>query len=246
MNALKTIAWIFVTSGLYAQPAQFEAASMKILPAGEPGRAKSVEGSQLHYPSVSLLMLVREAYRLNTALQVEGPGWMRTQQYDIEAKLPANGSKDRIPEMLQSLLTERLKLAVHHETRPLAANVLLIGKKPPKMHLAAEGDENLELKLEVPIAHLSGRGSMQQLIDQLNHGLGGRDPWLDMTGLKGFFEIKLDFLLGGNYSTASADNSPLPSLSEALEQQLGLRVDTRKAPADVVVVDRVDRTPVEN
>lgn len=244
---MRKIACLFLAAGLYAQAPRFEVASMKIVPPGEPARAQSADGALLRYPSTSLHFLLRQAYRLKRPEQIDGPAWMRTQLYEIEAKLPANASQGQIPEMLQALLAERLKLSVHHEARPVPTNVLLVGRKGPKMRPAADGNENLELKLEVPLVHLSGRGSMVELTDQLNHGLGGRDPSVDQSGLSGFFEIKLDF----DQSPASPTAQPgeflsAPKPPEALEQQLGLRVEVRKMPTDIVVVDRVEKIPVEN
>jgi uncharacterized protein (TIGR03435 family) len=149
--------------------------------------------------------------------------------------------------MLKALLADRLKLSVHHETRPLPTNVLLIGKKGPKMRQVKEEDENLELRLEVPLVRLSGRGSIQKLIEQLNHALGGPDPWVDMTGLSGFFEIKLEFDMSPESQLVQRDDVVgVLKLPQALEQQLGLRVAVRKAPTDIVVVDRVERIPVAN
>jgi uncharacterized protein (TIGR03435 family) len=244
---MRRLACIFLTAGLYAQTPQFEVASMKALPRGEPGRQRTADGAQLRYPSVSLLSLLREAYRLKTTQQVDGPEWMRTQMYAIQAKLPANSLSEQIPEMLQALLAERLRLSVHHESRPLPNNVLLVGRKGPKMRQATEKDEDLDLKLDVPLVSLTGRGSVQQLIDQLNHGLGGSDPWVDMTGLSGLFEIKLEYDMSRDSAAAQPDDAlSLPKLPAALEQQLGLRVEVRKAPTDIVVVDRVEKIPVEN
>jgi uncharacterized protein (TIGR03435 family) len=114
---------------LYAQSPQFEVASVKVLPAGEPNRARTADKALLHYPSVSLLSLLREAYRLKRPEQVDGPAWMQTQLYAVEAKLPSDASKNQIPEMLQTILAQRFKLSVHHEMRPMPTNVLLPGKK---------------------------------------------------------------------------------------------------------------------
>jgi uncharacterized protein (TIGR03435 family) len=169
--------------------------------------------------------------------------------YAIQAKLPTGASKDQMPEMLQALLADRLQLTIHHQTRPLPTNVLLVSKKGPKMHQVEEEDEILDLVLATPLVHLTGRGSISKLIDQFNHGLGGMDPWVDMTGLKGFFQIKLDYALDGPADSPlfqRDDVRDVPKLPEALEQQLGLRAEVRKEPTDIVVVDRVERTPVEN
>ena len=238
-----------LAAGLLAQAPRFEVASVRLVPPGEPARAQTADGALLRYPSTSLLVLLRQAYRLRSPEQLEGPAWMRSQLYQIEAKLPANSSRDQIPEMLQALLAERLQLSVHHETRLMPANVLLAGRKGSKLHQVPEEDEQLELKLDMPLVHLSGRGSIAKLTDQFNHALGGRDPWIDMTDLGGSFAIKLDYVLDlpANSPLAQRDDVVgMPTLAQALEQQLGLRVEMRKMPADIVVIDRVNRIPAEN
>jgi uncharacterized protein (TIGR03435 family) len=106
---MKRIVYIFLAAGLCAQGPQFEVATMKALPPGEPGRARTADDALLRYPSTSLLFLLREAYCLKRPEQIDGPAWMRRQMYDIEAKLTANASKDQIPEMLQALLAEQLE-----------------------------------------------------------------------------------------------------------------------------------------
>lgn len=247
---MRCLTFFFCAGALYAQP-QFEAASMKLVPAGEPARQRVSDSSQLHYPSVNLLNLVREAFRLASREQVAGPPWMATQLYRIDASFAPNSSS-QIPEMLQTLLAARLKLSVHHETRLLPANILLPAKsgiRPLKMHPAAQPDEQLELDLNVPLVHLSGRGTLAQLIDQLNHGIGGRNRWVDRTGLAGFFEFKLDFALELPSNSPLAESPELigvPQLAEAIERQLGFRVETSKAPADIVVIDSVERVPAGN
>jgi uncharacterized protein (TIGR03435 family) len=228
---------------LFAQTPQFEVASVKILPPGEPQRARTSDKAFLHYPSASLLSLLREAYRLKRPEQVDGPAWMEKQLYAVEAKLPSDAPRNQIPEMLQTLLAERFKLSVHHEMRPMPTNVLLPGKKGTKMRSVTEPGDGLVLNLEGRLVHLSGPGSITDLLDQLNHGLGGQYPWADMTGLSGLFQIKLDF----DMFTATPENMPsLPGLPEALGEQLGLRVEVRNLPTDIVVVDHVEKTPVNN
>jgi uncharacterized protein (TIGR03435 family) len=155
--------------------------------------------------------------------------------------------KTRYRRCWQALLAERLKLSIHHEMRPLPNNVLLVGKKGPKMRQATEQDEDLDLKLDVPLVHLSGRGSMQQLIDQFTHGLGGSDPWVDMTGLAGLFEIELEFDMSPRFAACPGRGDfERASAPKALGQQLGLRVEVRKAQTDIVLVDRVERFPTDN
>lgn len=242
---MRGIVLMLLMAAWQTEPLEFEVASMKAL-SGGPFLQRTADDAQIHYPSVSLLNLIREAYHLNRPEQVDGPAWMRIQAYDIEAKLPPNASKRHIPEMLQALLVERLKLSVHHEMRMLPTNVLLAGKKV-KLHPAAAQDDMLDFTLDGPLVHISGRGSIQKLIDQLNHGIG-RDPWVDETGLRGVYEIKLDFALdlpSTSPLTQREDFQSTPQIAQALEQQLGLHLEWRKAPADIIVVDHVEKVPAE-
>ncbi len=162
---------------LFAQTSQFDVASMKSLPTGAPGRQRTADGAQIHYQGASLLSLLREAYRLKRPEQVVGPSWMRTQMYAIEAKLPPNASQDQIPDMLRAPCRPAETIgpprnAAHaHQRAPIRYKV--------KMRPVEDWNEGLLLKLESPspLVDLSGRGSIIELLDQLNHGLGGSRPW---------------------------------------------------------------------
>ncbi len=246
---MKILVSVFLVAALHAQTPQFEVATMKLMPPATPNRGWTEDRAQVHYPGMNLLNLVRDAYRLRSREQIEGPAWTSTQIYAIEAKLPPDSSKDQIPEMLQALLAHQVKLTVHHDTRLLSTNVLLVSKKGPKMRQVAGEDEILDLVFPYPLVHLTGRGSIAKLIEQFNHGVGGRDSWVDMTGLKGSFQIKLDYALEGPADSPlfqRDDVRDVPKLPEALEQQLGLRTELRKEPTDIVVVEHVERVPVGN
>jgi uncharacterized protein (TIGR03435 family) len=240
---MKSAVLTLIAAGLYAQSPHFEVATLKALPPGSRMLQRTSDGAQLHYPGVSLLQLLREAWRLKRPEQIDGPAWMRTQVYSVQAKLPEGAPRDQIPEMLQALLADELKLAVHLETRPMPSNVLLAGKKGSKMSAVSDIGDGLTLSPEVPpLVHLAGRGSMADLIEQLNHGLGGANPWVDETGLSGLFEIRLAFDQSPDSPLAKQEEiATLPKLRQALEEQLGLRVEVRKLPTEILVVDHVEK-----
>jgi uncharacterized protein (TIGR03435 family) len=97
-----------------------------------PGERLTVEGARVDIRYMSLWRLILTAYRLKT-YQLSGPDWMKTQRFDILAKLPEGGSKDQVPEMLQSLLAERFKLAIHRENKEQPVYALVVGKNGQRL-----------------------------------------------------------------------------------------------------------------
>jgi uncharacterized protein (TIGR03435 family) len=108
-----------------------------------PGERLTVEGARVDIRYMSLSRLLLTAYRLKP-YQLSGPDWMKTQRFDILAKIPEGGSKDKVPEMLQSLLAERFKLAVHRENKEQPVYALVVGKNGQKLQApAADADAPL-------------------------------------------------------------------------------------------------------
>jgi len=133
----------------HAQTPAFEVASIKT--AADPGRQPilclapcvpgerfTVDGARVDIRFMSLRRLILLAYRIEP-YQLSGPEWMGTPKFDIVAKIPAGVSKERVPEMLQSLLAERFKLAVHRDSKEQQVYALVLGKNGPK--LAPSGTE---------------------------------------------------------------------------------------------------------
>jgi uncharacterized protein (TIGR03435 family) len=100
----------------------------------------SIKGSEADFQFVSLQDVLTYAYRVKT-YQIAGPTWIRDGRWDIKAKLPDGAPSDRVPEMMVSLLVERFKLVVHHETRENPAFELVIDKGGPKFKEALREDD---------------------------------------------------------------------------------------------------------
>src|SRR5207248_8293869 len=136
MKAIKTAGFAILLPGItaiaaHAQPAPaFEVASVKASPprAGTAGFiAMDTDPAMVRYSNVSLKILIAMAYKFDSGRIQGGPAWLDDQLYDLAAKLPAGASKDRVPAMLQTLLAERFKLAVHRETREQRVYFLVVG-----------------------------------------------------------------------------------------------------------------------
>lgn len=104
--------------------AQFSAGNMHI--------GMTVDAARVDIGSISLAELIPMAFRLKP-YQVKGPDWLSTNRFDIVAKIPDGVSKEKVPEMLQALLTERFGLTFHRENKDLAVYALIEGKDGSKL-----------------------------------------------------------------------------------------------------------------
>jgi uncharacterized protein (TIGR03435 family) len=229
----------------------FEVASIKPNPSASGSSSMHWGGGQIRMVNVSLKQCIETAFDVKD-YSLSGPSWLDTVNFDIVAK-PPSGSASRstfgLPPdfklMLQSLLVDRFKLAVHREPRTLSAYALLVDKKGAKIQPVEAG----------PSGTSSGRGllkgtsvSMAQFADMLSSNLDR--PVRDLTELAGVFNIKLtwtpDDESADGQRRATLDSPAATSLFAAVQEQLGLRLEGRKLPIEVLVVDHMERVPTEN
>lgn len=206
--------------------------------------------------------------------QISGPKWIDTDKFAIDARMPAGTTVEEFHTMLQNLLAERFKLEVHHETKVLRVYELGVAKNGPKLKesAAASGVGPVTypdgLKNDAngfPVlppdrpgfissfgpglqSHWTARQqSMPQLARMLRQPNAVMDLVIDKTGLTGRYDFTLEYTMQPRAGAAvERDDTPGSNLFEALEQQLGLKLAETKAPFDVVVIDRAERTPTEN
>jgi uncharacterized protein (TIGR03435 family) len=236
-------------------PPAFEVASVK---PSTPQSIRMFDGGpgthdpgMISYSRATLHDLLYQAYGLFDFEQIAGPEWLGTERYEIAAKIPKGTTKEQFRIMLQGLLAERFKVAVHHDTRIFQVYELAIGKNGPKLkeantdsdkdgfpHLPA-GRAGLLVNYVGVRARLTAR---QQPLSALANSLrlsAGR-PILDKTGLTGNYDFTLE------YSLRESIDDPIPGLLDALPQQLGLKLEDRKAPFDIIVVDHAEKVPTGN
>ena len=239
------------TTSAQPQPAPaFEVASVKPSPprGGTAGfTAMDTDPAMVRYSNVSLRILISIAYRFDSRLIQGGPAWLDAQPYDLAATLPPGASKDRVPSMLQTLLVERFKLAVHRETKEQRVYFLLAGKNGPRLKEAQEpAVENPDVqqvrgdRLPVSIFHnrIVGHAMPMQQLAAVLASPAGLEV-VDRTSLSGAFDIDLKW-------TPEDSNGTDPSLFTAIQEQLGLRLVPGKAPVEMLMVDHAERTPTEN
>jgi uncharacterized protein (TIGR03435 family) len=214
--------------------------------------------------------LLRFAYKLKPHQVAGAPAWITSEHFDIEAKALGNPSIEEMRPIVQAMLADRFKLAVHHETRQLPEYVLVLakeGKLGPKLvpHLA--GSSCVEISPGRPAQPRPGAtpqipcggffmsgghmAATKTTAGDLAEMLGNFVDRLvvDRTGLTGTYDVDFDFtpvgasLLQGPGGTGPAvpDASAPALIFTAVQEQLGLKLRPETAPADVLVIDRVEQ-----
>jgi uncharacterized protein (TIGR03435 family) len=297
-------------------PLSFEVASVKPsapLDAAsiQQGRAHigmKIDGAFCDIGSFSLRDLIRTAYDVKD-FQIAGADSLgaplTAQRFDIRATLPAGTTEKQVPEMLQNLLAERFKLAVHRETRDQSIYALVVAKGGPKMKpsepdppapdvpadaepkkgetVLGQGTNQIRIsgnptdgkgitfkgagigQMQITMAdgkmHLAAQKMTMARLAEVATNLAGR-PVIDMTDLKGDYQVTLDIALGEMLNIARNAGLNVPgapggnALGEASDpsgssifasvQQLGLKLESRKSPLPFIVIDHFEKSPTEN
>jgi len=237
-----------------ASPAAFEVASVKRVTATAQGVRTSMlaNPSRLDYAYVTLRDVIRQAYGVKD-FQISGPDWFAVERYDIAAKPPQETPADQIPAMLQSLLSERFKLALHRDAKELPVDTLAAGRNGRRFHEADPG-ETPGIKLSVAEGNLvleARATTMAGFIDFISRFVDR--PIVDATGMTGPFDFTLkwipDHAVSMNGAVAGGDaaqDAPGAPIFSAVQQQLGLTLDARKSSIEILVIDHAEKDPTGN
>jgi uncharacterized protein (TIGR03435 family) len=308
-----------------APPLTFEVAAIKTAPPLDPGKlmagkmhiGMTVNAARVDIGNLSLADLICIAYKVKP-YQVSGPDWMPSQRFDIQAKMPDGATKEQVPEMLQALLADRFRLAIHRDTKEHSAYALLVGKGGIKMKEAEPGPPPAPAGEADPSGPpgkggmVVGQGENQVRVTRSSDGkgsvIGGGQfgqmkitmadgamrwefaklsmpklvellarfidrPVVDMTELKGDYQVALSISMedmtavarvkgaqlgimmpipggagaGGDASRTPSSAASTPSSSVfAAVQQLGLKLESRKLPIEMIAIEHLEKEPTEN
>ena len=293
----------------------FEAASIKPAALASPGKVMMAapgggpdtrDPGRIHYPFITLKVLVQNAYDVK-AYQIQGPPWLDMERFEVNATMPPETTREQFRAMLQNLLAERFQLTIHRETRQLPGYSLVVAKNGPKMtesHPSPAAD-NSGPALPTPFAApkigpdgfpalpasdagrpglflmmMPGRarlvGQQQAMLDLANRltGLMSR-PVTDETGLTAKYDFVLTFspdgmsapmgapsgavgmmipapppapsgAAAGAASVGPPEGDNLPDVFRAVKEQLGLALEAKKGPVELIVIDHVEKMPTAN
>ncbi len=246
----------------------FDAASVRPGPAANAGRFTMTGGpgtsdpTFLRYANIPLKRVLMLAYDVKY-WQVVGPGWLDSSRFEITARIPEGSTKEQSLAMMRNLLVERFQMTVHRETKELPIYALVQDKTGAKLKASADGavDENAiatvkknEGKDGFPVltpgaagivvetrngrARISGfHADLAKLADFLSNQLGR--PVFDQTGIAGAFDFEV-------YYRPENGAMEEPGIFDALRERLGLRLEARKGPVEMLVIDHVEKVPTGN
>ena len=220
----------------------FEAVTLKLNTHGIGSSADSDRG-QILMTNQSLKRLVERAYSVRP-YQVVGPGWLENVHLDIAAKYPPNTRRADQPLMLRTLLEDRLKLAAHRESRQMPGYALVVTKSGFKLKPVEDTGTHINHHGGTEEV-LNATTEMSPLADHLARVLG--ITVVNETGLAGAyrFEIHWRVVPPESGSAEDVETARVAALNEGLDA-IGLRLRAQKVPVEVVVVDHMERAPVEN
>jgi uncharacterized protein (TIGR03435 family) len=197
--------------------------------------------------NITARALLFKGFDLRQGQLIGAPGWIDSERFDIKAKAPDGSTEAQIPAMIQDFLMDRFALVVHEETRDLPIYILVFARGEGRL-----GPQLTRSTVDCTIVRGCGvntsTGATGTVIKMTGNPLSGLVDELatavdrtvvDRTGLSGAFDLELRFrretLLGG----ASSANDP--SIFTAVQEQLGLKLESSHGPVNVLVIDRIDR-----
>jgi uncharacterized protein (TIGR03435 family) len=299
MSLLRLASLLIAALGLFGQPVEqslkFEVASVKptsgdlpdgrvvvgMLPsAGGPGTS---DPGRIHYPAISLKLLLLKAFDVRDAAGIRGPDWLDGDFFELNAIMPADTTAEQFRVMLQTLLSERFGLVVHREAKPASGYIITLAKNGPTMK-ESEGDMQPRDEKWVPkvgkdgfVAPRKGQelfveagrlrsrytfqhAPMKMLVGMLEMAVG--QPVTDGTGLTKNYDFALTFRTAGTTGendpglghgswatraqpTDAAIVEATPDIFDAV-RALGLRLEPKKIPEDILVIDHIEKLPTAN
>jgi uncharacterized protein (TIGR03435 family) len=245
-SSILTVALVVIVS-LFAQKQgpQFDVASVKRVQDGpNPGdipRNLDTAPGHLAMRNVPLRHALIWAYDIKD-YQVSCPDWIKIdERYDIIAKAANPVPESQVRLMLQSLLTDRFQLKMHRESKETAVYVLVPGKGAPKLKEAAEDSSSTISPTP------AGVSFHKQPVSRFTFMLTRRmdRPVLDHTGLPSLYDFTID-LSGLGFNGRPAEDTSAPSVFTTVQRDLNLKLESRKEPIDILVIDSANRIPTEN
>ena len=221
---------------------EFEVASIKPSKSGASRFSIHTSHGRFTASNTNLLILITMAYHVKNYQLSKAPDWLNSERFDISAEAQPDTRSDEFPAMVRTLLLDRFKLAVHRETKVLPGYALVVAKTGSKLHESKIGESNVEGPLFTGRRGnlASERITVAQLAETLSGYLQG--PVLDMTGMQGSFELHLEW----TPEDTPPDLADKPSIFMAVQEQLGLKLEARKVPVEMLVIDHLEKVPSEN
>ncbi len=218
-----------------------------------PGTLRGMEGGPMRegryaLHQATLLDLISTAWAVRPERVTGGPSWLDLDRFDVIAQAPAETPPTSMPAMLRKVLADRFGLKLHEEKKPVPAFVLSTGKRSLLKPAEDSGDAGCRWRYLTPEQRAASQPryvchgeTMDEFAKKLSEEVDA--PVTNETGLTGKWDFTLYWI---NQWQLLSRQEEGPSLSEAIEKEMGLKLEPRNVPMDVMVVDSVHRTPAPN
>jgi uncharacterized protein (TIGR03435 family) len=224
---------------------QFVTADVRPSKPGGDDRGGMFSNGIVDLRSVTMLDLISMSYDLTSDRILGGPNWLDSNRYDIFAKAPDGTPDEALAKLVQGLLADRFKLAVHNDQKPAPIFALTAGKKPKLKDASGPGDAECKISVNGSLRTYTCRNMTMAGLVQRVRGVAAAyldHDVVDQTGLTGSYDFALTWTPRGQLSK---DGDPATNISffDAVDKQLGLKIEAGTQPMAVIVVDHVEATP---
>jgi uncharacterized protein (TIGR03435 family) len=231
---------------------KFDVVTVKPSDPNRQGKGFTVRGRHVMTFNTNVNDLITFAYGLHAKQIVGAPAWFATDKFDIDGVPDVEGQPNskQFKMLFQSVLTDRFKLTFHHDQKELSVYALEVGKSGPKLTetIHNPNDPKNFLFRGRPGNLMVTNSTMKDFCDGMQAAVMDR-PVVDHTGLTARYDFTLTWTpdesqfeaMGGFKPPTTEDPNAPPALSTAMQEQLGLKFEATKAPADVFVIDHVDK-----
>jgi uncharacterized protein (TIGR03435 family) len=230
---------------------EFEVATIKPSKSSESVKLKLSDGGIFTATGTSFSDLIKLAYDVHVRQIIGGPAWLETEKYDVVGKpaKPGKPSFDELKAMVQKLLADRFQLTLRHDKRELPVYAITVAKSGPKM-IRNDSDPNGLPVFNVGPRALRFTNATMTEFARILQGAGriSDRPMVDQTGLGSVrYDLSLKWTPDapppdpGRTGPAANNADAPPDLFAAFQQQLGLKLESTKAPVDVLVIEHVER-----
>jgi uncharacterized protein (TIGR03435 family) len=230
---------------------KFDVVTVKPSDPNRQGKGFTIRGRHVMTINTNLNDLVTFAYGLHAKQLIGAPAWFGTDKFDIDGVPDVEGQPNskQMKLLVQSALTDRFKLTFHHDQKELSVYALTVGKSGPKLTetIHKPNDPGAFFFRKLGVLTVSNF-TMKDFCDGMQAAVMDK-PVVDHTGLTARYDFTLNWTpdesqfeaMGGFKPPATEDPNAPPALSTAMQEQLGLKFDATKAPADVFVIDHVEK-----
>jgi len=249
---------VLLSATLFGQstekPLAFEVADVHATPLSAVGQMSGgvLRDGRYEIRNATMVDLVRTAYGVDADKVLGGPSWLETTRFNVITRTPAGATPDTAKVMLKNLLAERFSLKAHDDNKPLPVFVLSLGSGKHKLKPSEGGPSTCQGQPQTPqpgtvpyqVAACKNM-TADQIAQNLRQMAGGYfdKPLINQTKLDGNWDFEVKWTARALLGAAGADAI---SMFEAVDKQLGLKVEQQPVATAVIVVDSVNQKPTDN